>query len=208
MRVSPKTRSPEDRHEAILETAHRLFSERGVNGTLLEDVARTARVSKGSLYEVAEDKQDLFYQVCRRQFDSDLDNLERISAKISDPEKLLRRFIKLLLPPSREAPGAYAIIFELVSLSLRDPVFGTKVTDLHTEMRDRLRGLIVRVLREGVTRDQFHSDLDCETVAMVVHSWIDKCWVDWAMIPSMTRAHVLDQAKRFTHFLLTAIRVP
>lgn len=47
----------------MTDTAARLFSERGYDGTSIKDVATALGLSKGSLYYYARTKQDLLYRV-------------------------------------------------------------------------------------------------------------------------------------------------
>ncbi len=196
--MSPKTREPDDRREAILEAAYMLFSDKGLECTRLEDVARIARVSKGSLYAVSNNKLDLFYLVCRRQYARDLDQLDALLATIDDPAEVFRNMIVSMLPPEREAPGSYAIIFELAGLALRDKDLGVKVRNLRIEVRDRFRGQIKRVLRAGIEQGLFNPDLDQPLLASIVHGWLDKMWLDWIIIPTITREEVLDMGRRFS----------
>lgn len=46
----PRTRPPEERRRQLLEAAKRLFLEKGVDNTSVEDITSTAMVSKGSFY--------------------------------------------------------------------------------------------------------------------------------------------------------------
>lgn len=56
---------PEEKRERVLREAARLFAERGFSATDVAELARRARVSKGSLYNYFESKEDLYLHVCR-----------------------------------------------------------------------------------------------------------------------------------------------
>ena len=49
--------------EALIEAARSLFGERGFAGTSLDEIVRTAGVTKGALYHHFSDKEDLFKAV-------------------------------------------------------------------------------------------------------------------------------------------------
>jgi AcrR family transcriptional regulator len=53
--------------EAILEAAHRLFSERGYRGASIDDIAETAGYSKGAVYSNWAGKDALFLELLERQ---------------------------------------------------------------------------------------------------------------------------------------------
>ena len=73
-------RRPEERPTEILGAALRLFGERGYAGTRLEDVARQAGVSKGTVYLYFESKEALFRAMVR----------DRASAAITDMRETVR----------------------------------------------------------------------------------------------------------------------
>ncbi len=56
---------PEEKRERVLKEAARLFAERGFSGTDVTELARRAGVSKGSLYNYFESKEDLYLHVCK-----------------------------------------------------------------------------------------------------------------------------------------------
>src|SRR5215510_13262218 len=59
-------RRPEKRPEEILDAAMRVFSRRGLHKTNLEEVAREAGISKGTIYLYFKSKEDLFIAAAQR----------------------------------------------------------------------------------------------------------------------------------------------
>jgi TetR/AcrR family transcriptional regulator len=55
----------EEKRDRVLEEAARLFAERGFSQSDMAEVAARANVSKGSLYDYFESKEDLYISVCR-----------------------------------------------------------------------------------------------------------------------------------------------
>ena len=64
---APKTREARSaaRREAILSAALDEFSARGFEATRLDDVARRAKIAKGTIYLYFHDKEDLFQELVR-----------------------------------------------------------------------------------------------------------------------------------------------
>src|SRR5215831_14907027 len=58
-------RLPEERPRQILEAALDVFGERGLAGARLDDIARRAGVSKGTIYLYFPNKEELFREVIR-----------------------------------------------------------------------------------------------------------------------------------------------
>jgi AcrR family transcriptional regulator len=59
-------RRPEKRAEEILDAAMRVFCRRGLHKTKLEEVAREAGISKGTIYLYFKNKEDLFIAAAQR----------------------------------------------------------------------------------------------------------------------------------------------
>lgn len=61
----PRERAREARRQALLETAERVFAERGFAGATMAEIAARAGYSAGNLYNVFTSKEALFHEVCR-----------------------------------------------------------------------------------------------------------------------------------------------
>lgn len=87
-------RRKEDRPGEIIAAALACFTERGFAATRLDDVARRAGVSKGTLYLYFPNKEELFKAVVRRTIVAKIEQGEALLAHSPDPAPvLLERFI-------------------------------------------------------------------------------------------------------------------
>jgi AcrR family transcriptional regulator len=75
---------------AILDSAHDLFSERGFHATTLTDIAELAGTGVSSLYSYFPSKIHLFYAVFEPWYRDGLARLERRAKAIADPRERLR----------------------------------------------------------------------------------------------------------------------
>ena len=188
--MSPKTRDPDARREAILSAAHELFSIHGLRGTRLEDVARRARVSKGSLYDLAPNKLELFFLVCERQLESEFERMEAALAATKDPIDRLRTLLQSVMPTHRQAPGVYAMIFELQTLALREKALTEKVADLYRWHFTRFRKPVMKIIADGIARNIFRDDLQPVDAAITMEAWVFFKWFEWITFPEMTVAEL------------------
>src|SRR3954464_3978944 len=71
MTISPSSqeprwrRLPEERPQQIIEAALTIFGERGLAASRLEDIAKLAGLSKGTIYLYFPNKEELFREVVR-----------------------------------------------------------------------------------------------------------------------------------------------
>jgi AcrR family transcriptional regulator len=89
-------RRPADRPAEILAAALEVFAERGFHSARLEEVAKTAGVSKGALYLYFETKADLFRAVVRDAISPNLDQVKAMAAAAAPFDQAARLGLGLL----------------------------------------------------------------------------------------------------------------
>lgn len=89
-----RQRRKEARPTEIIQAALQLFTERGFGPTRLEDVAKRAGVSKGTLFVYFPNKVELFRSVVQTVLAS---QLERVSGLSIDVDRPLEEFVPTLL---------------------------------------------------------------------------------------------------------------
>lgn len=88
-----KTRAPERTREAVLDAAEALFSERGYEGTSLQEVATAAGVSRATPSYFFGSKEQLYRAVLERMFVPPLRLIERVgelAARGAPAEEMVR----------------------------------------------------------------------------------------------------------------------
>lgn len=90
----PRRRRKEARPDEIIDAALALFGEFGFGATRLEDVARRAGVSKGTLFVYFAGKDELFRAVARRVLAT---HLERLRTAAADLDRPLAELVPTLL---------------------------------------------------------------------------------------------------------------
>ncbi|MFZ6768129.1 TetR/AcrR family transcriptional regulator [Undibacterium sp. Di26W] len=154
-------RRKDARPQELLAAALDLFVERGFAATRLDDVARTAGVSKGTLYLYFSSKEELFKAVVR----------ESIVPLIGAAEDTIGQF-----------NGGSDELFRLITHTWWDNVGKTKLSGLpklmmaeagnfpelarfyQEEVVDRGQNLMTIVLRRGMERGEFRQvDLEIDT---------------------------------------------
>jgi len=81
------------RRDVILETANRLFTNRGFSATSLEDIAEAVGIKRESLYYYYPGRYDLLYDIIEPQIANVMDNFEQIVAGETEAGKAIRRGI-------------------------------------------------------------------------------------------------------------------
>lgn len=83
----------EDKKERIFKAALRLFTRFGLNKTTVDEIARDARVGKGTIYHYYETKEHIFNDVVRRESEMLLAHVMAEVKKKRNPKNQIRAFI-------------------------------------------------------------------------------------------------------------------
>lgn len=94
-----------EKRGAILDAGLALFSRQGLHGTTVEQIARTAAVSKTNLFYYFASKEEVYVGVLSRLLDEWLDPLRALEAD-SDPVEGIRAYIARKIRFSRTHPEA------------------------------------------------------------------------------------------------------
>jgi AcrR family transcriptional regulator len=157
-------RRKEARPHELLSAALDLFVERGFVATRLDDVAKTAGVSKGTLYLYFTNKEDLFKAVVR----------ENVVPILGEAEDIIDHY-----------EGDSETLFREIMMRWWDRIGNTKLSGLtklmmaesgnfpdvakfyHEEVISRGNALIIRMLERGINRGEFRP-IDVEQAMNVI----------------------------------------
>jgi len=143
-------RLPEERPRQILEAALDVFGERGLAGARLDDIARRAGVSKGTIYLYFPNKEELFREVVRAIV---VDRLRQAAAEAGegDPVDELKRYLRAHWTFVRSPE--FQTIFRLVMGELHN--FPDLAEFYGREVVKPANELLAGMIRRGIDRGDF-----------------------------------------------------
>ncbi len=145
-------RAPEARPGQIIEAALEVFGEVGLARARLDDIAKRAGISKGTIYVYFPDKEALFKEVVRKTVISTIERAERNLTAETATEQLtgyMRGYWQFLRSP------AFAAIYRLVIGELRN--FPDLATFYSTEVIARGLRLVSGIIQRGINSGEFRS---------------------------------------------------
>lgn len=135
-----------------MEAALACFNERGFAATKLNDVAKRAGVTKGTVYLYFASKEDLFKAAVRESLLPRIDHLlAGATAGLDDPAETIRRVLLTFVEEVLPTPAG--IIPKLIISEAQN--FPELARFYHDEVISRVRSLLTDVIRRGVAAGRF-----------------------------------------------------
>lgn len=158
-------RRPEARPDEILDAALPVFAAHGYRATRLDEVARRAGVTKGTIYHYFKGKDDLLLEAVKRRRDLAFAEVEAAMGPSEDPVSLrLERLHAATWARWRQPQSRQILRLMLNDVSAESPrVFREW---LREGFLVKLR-LVTGLIEEGKARGEFRPDLDGEVAARV-----------------------------------------
>ncbi len=144
-------RLPEERPKQILDAALAVFAERGLAAARLEDIAKLAGVSKGTIYLYFANKEELFRGVVRSTVIEFIERGEAAFEQDRDPMRALDLWMDGHWGWIRSA--TFPAMHRLVNSELRD--FPDLAAFYATEVVGRAQRLVCEILERGMETGVF-----------------------------------------------------
>lgn len=145
-----KIRDRERRNNDILDAAEHLFSTKGYQLATMEEVARDAGLSVGTLYNLFEDKSDLYAQVAARLGKAIIERFRPL-VRGADPEQAVLDAIRLrLYNYTRDRLFFQPFYFPAyLGIQPEPPKLGDEVNRLHLQYEDLIEKIFDHYRRKA-----------------------------------------------------------
>ncbi|HEY9228017.1 MAG TPA: TetR/AcrR family transcriptional regulator [Gemmatimonadaceae bacterium] len=165
--VEPRWRRlPEERPRQIIESALAVFGERGLAVARLEDIAKRAGLSKGTIYLYFANKEELFREVVRSTVISKLEEREQLLGEPGTATEVLEQFMRTYWKYLRSSE--FAPIFRLVHAEIHN--FPDLAAFYGEEVVARGHRLIATLITNGIESGEFRDNIDPRVAARMLAS--------------------------------------
>lgn len=165
-----RNKYPEETVRKILDTAERLFIEKGYEHASLQDILDETGLSKGAIYHHFASKEDIFYSVCDRIGQRNGEVLARVrdAPSLNGLEKL-RTMFKVSLQPERQAK-----MFCMMPYLMDNAKF--LVTEMRSIFTEVVPYFVEPIIRQGMAdgsiRTEHPKEL-AEAMIMLSDVWVN-----------------------------------
>lgn len=168
----------QETYNTLLDAAEKVFAEKGVTSTTLNDVANAAGMTRGAIYWHFKDKNALFQAMCDRAF-LPMEALlnEIVSTPHKDPlagiKQLNVHFLNLVTGNERQQK-VFDIIFHRCEKN-NDLIFFSAESEKRVECLAKVQIMIQQAVDQG----QLHSETDTWIAMQAIHAYVIGIVHEW-----------------------------
>ena len=154
-------KQPEIRKNEILDTAEKLFAEKGFDKATVNDILEAAGIAKGTFYHYFKSKEEALNAIVRRRIDEGLEKAKAIAAdtRLSVEEKLLS-VIMAQKPQNPVQEEFTAVLNEQGNSLLHQKMITSIILELGPVLAD--------IIKEGISQSILHTDFPRESVEIIL----------------------------------------
>jgi TetR/AcrR family transcriptional regulator, fatty acid metabolism regulator protein len=142
-----------DKRTSILRVAEKVFAEKGYGQATVSEIAKSAGVAEGTVYEYFTNKEDLLLSIPKQRFQEHIDSLDDIF-EVRAPLRKLRRLIRYHFYLYLREPDFLKVF--LLNVQLNQVFYKSEIYPIYRKYTDT----ILRILEEGKEDGSIRSDVN------------------------------------------------
>ena len=160
-----------DKKTKILNAAINVFAKQGLEKGKIADIAKVAKIGKGTVYEYFKSKDEIFHEIENMFIHDSVDQLNVIAESNKTPINKIEKISQLNMNLHEEMGDSVLIISELWAQHSRGQLHGHD-SSIFTEMYSIYYRIVANILAEGVENGQFRQ-MNIEGVATLLLALFD-----------------------------------
>lgn len=173
----PKIVNKQEKRARLVQAAIPVFAKSTFREAKMNDVAISADVGKGTLYEYFESKDELFLEIFKMWFSILEAQIQDVVGAVKDPSQQIMMFYEQYFATIEKYSDTYYIYFDFWTELVRNPQINPQeIKDVYQS----LRALVAGILEDGVSLGIFKK-MDAQGKSIQLLSMIDGLLLQWLM---------------------------
>jgi TetR/AcrR family transcriptional regulator len=204
-----KEREKENRKQQILEAGEKLFIQKGLQSTTMDEIANVCELSKGTLYLYYKSKEELFFSIINRACDVFIDILKSNIEKSRNYEEKIGSLGRSYLQLYKRHPHCFKLMnhFDEHNYGEIESNFGKRSNSCDFEMdlsfkTQEIWKLVVDVIQEGIEVGYLKKDVNPHELAIIfwtTSNGIIQIWDHMTMYHNFTMNN--KEKKNYEHLI-------
>ncbi|MBT3338133.1 MAG: TetR/AcrR family transcriptional regulator [Anaerolineae bacterium] len=178
--MSPKPNVSEERKEQITEAATTIFSQKGFDKARMDDIAKEANLSKGTLYLYFKSKDAIIEHLLNRLFEREMADLQLLKEDPRPASEKLTIFTEKIISDIHGWARVIPIMYEFLGRLFRQSV----VQKAFKKYLHSYFDLITPLIQEGMDTGEFKAGNAGET-AITIGALFEGTILLWVYDPEM-----------------------
>lgn len=141
-----------DSQQRILQAALQEFSQKGIDGARVDEIARISAVNKNMIYHYFESKEKLFIAVLESVYESVRSRQQDLSLRGLDPQAAMKRLVEHTADIWIEVPEFNRLLASENLHQAKHVRRSKKIRSMYPTLVESLRDILDRGVKEGVFR--------------------------------------------------------
>ncbi len=180
--MTPRPDVSAERTEQIIAAAIAVFSRLGFHKARMDDIAREAGLSKGTLYWYFESKDAITKALLQHLFDQEVQQVATLLAAEGSASERLLVLSRHLAGEFEQWSKLMAVVYEFYATATRDPVVQRTLAGYFQAYREPLTALI----QQGIERGEFRR-LNADATATIIGASFEGLALLWTIDPQTVR---------------------
>ncbi len=178
-KLTRKEREYLARRNEILDTALKLFSQKGYHQTSMSEIAKESEFSIGSLYSFFKSKEDLFFNLFKRSIEDVEELVNGALARAKDARQKLELLVEVLFEyfeKKWEAFHIFALNRQSFDWTLKEDL-GEIIRAKHLEFIGTLSQILEEGIKEGIFKPFRPEEMALAFIGLIngsIFLWIEK----------------------------------
>jgi len=143
----------QSKREVILRAAEGIFLKKGFFPTRVDDIARAAKVAKGTVYLYFPDKESIYLALFAQKIDEGISFLKTVAKGSAPPKMKLTRIFDHWLSNLAKSKGLSSF-FSIENINLGEKIVKRVRCEVFPRVKEMMR-IIAQIIREGIERKEF-----------------------------------------------------
>lgn len=169
----------EEKRARILEAAFEVCRERGAGAARMEEVAARAQVSKGTLYQFFESKEDLLLASIIANYDAGLSLVDEHARSAVDPREALHRLFDGLTKLLEEEAPTMVVFYQSWAVVAGNEDSRKRLDEFTRAFHVDRHQEAAQLIRRGQVAGVFRSDVSAEVIGQSIDALLNG-YLYWA----------------------------
>lgn len=191
------------RRQQILNAAVELFVERGYENSSVDEIARVAGLSKGSIYWYFKSKLDILFALTDRYVEESQAEVVRLAAQDKYGTEALYKVHRDLDLQKQASPEKDKLLSQLMGLAARYPEIRERMSEYYRKWDDVSANLISGAVERG-----HFAPVDAKSLAQAIAALYDGLCMRRQLDPAVDIVTVIETIMKLAHDALVQGVVP